>query len=51
MLGKLLQFLRKNRIILLVVTLLIIVLFLFKKKEEGFKNESVYKIYNNNGKK
>ena len=25
-------------------------LFLFKKKEEGFKNESVYKIYNNNGK-
>ena len=50
MLRKLLQFLRKNRIILLVVTLLIIVLFLFKKKEEGFKNESVYKIYNNNGK-
>ena len=50
MLRRLLQFLRKNRIILLVVTLLIIVLFLFKKKEEGFKNESVYKIYNNNGK-
>ena len=51
MLGKLLQFLKKYKIILFVVLFLICLLFVFKNRKEGYNNESVYEIYDNNGKK